>query len=59
MYDDKLLKKIRKKQKELVLLAQRHDSVVRGRVYKKSCELDDLIVQYMKTNRQLEIVFER
>jgi hypothetical protein len=52
------LKKIRKKQQELNLEASKKDNnLADGIVYKKSCELDKLIVNYMKTNQQMEIIF--
>lgn len=53
------LKKIRKKQKELNNTAiERYNNLTDSYVYKKSCELDKLIVNYMKSNpQQMEIIF--
>lgn len=52
------LKLIRKKQKELnVLAATNNNELQNKKVYKKSCELDKLIVEYMKKNQQMEIIF--
>lgn len=52
------LKKIRKKQKELNNVAfEKSNNLTDSYVYKKSCELDKLIVNYMKTNHQMEIIF--
>ncbi|WP_170270530.1 aspartyl-phosphate phosphatase Spo0E family protein [Heliorestis acidaminivorans] len=54
-----LLRRIQRKRKELERLARRKgtDSLTTGLVYRKSCELDSLIVQYMKENRQMELDF--
>jgi hypothetical protein len=52
------LKKIHKKQQELNLEASKKDNnLADSLVYKRSCELDKLIVSYMKTNQQMEIIF--
>lgn len=52
------LKQIRRKQKELNMLAANKQNELQNTiVYKKSCELDELIVEYMKHNHQLEIIF--
>lgn len=52
------LKQIRKKQNELNMLATDKDNQLQNkRVYRKSCELDKLIVEYMKNNKQMEIIF--
>lgn len=52
------LKQIRKKQKELNTLAKDNQNELQNKkVYKKSCELDKLIVEYMKDNKQMEIIF--
>ncbi|WP_162007861.1 aspartyl-phosphate phosphatase Spo0E family protein [Heliorestis convoluta] len=54
-----LLRRIQRKRKELERLAGRKgtDKLTTGLIYRKSCELDVLIVQYMKENRQLELDF--
>ncbi|MZP30956.1 Spo0E family sporulation regulatory protein-aspartic acid phosphatase [Heliobacterium undosum] len=54
-----LLRRIQRKRKELDRLARKFDSrnLTSGDVYRKSCELDRLIVEYMRTNRQLELDF--
>lgn len=54
-----LLRRIQRKRKELEQLARRNglSSLTSGLVYRKSCELDRLIVQYMRANRQLELDF--
>ncbi len=54
----KILRTIRKKQRELNRLVGTAGSLEVNRdLYRKSCELDRLIVEYMKHNQQLEILF--
>lgn len=52
------LAKIRQKQKELNNTAfKRNNNLTDSIVYKKSCELDKMIVNYMRNNKQMEIIF--
>lgn len=52
------LKAIQKTQKELNLLAASNDNeLLAPKIYRKSCQLDQLIVEYMKNNAQMELIF--
>ncbi|MDN5293905.1 MAG: hypothetical protein PWQ91_1078 [Eubacteriales bacterium] len=56
---DRALQEIRKKQRELArLVGKKGFSFLDETIYRKSCELDFLIVEYMRKNRQLQINFE-
>lgn len=58
MTNKNVLKKIREKQKELnQLVDMKNYELQDKKVYEKSCELDRLIVEYMKNYRQVEIIF--
>lgn len=53
------LRTIQRTQKELNRLAASSDNHLQAsQVYRKSCQLDRLIVEYMKTNSQMEIIFQ-
>ncbi|MBM7868069.1 Spo0E family sporulation regulatory protein-aspartic acid phosphatase [Heliobacterium gestii] len=54
-----LLRRIQRKRKELDRLARKFDcrNLTSGLLYRKSCELDRLIVEYMRVNRQMELDF--
>lgn len=54
-----LLRQIRRKRKELERLVSQNKggSLTSGKIYRKSCELDGLIVRYMRVNRQMELDF--
>ncbi|MBC9785659.1 MULTISPECIES: aspartyl-phosphate phosphatase Spo0E family protein [Heliobacterium] len=54
-----LLRRIHRKRKELDKLARRFDAktLTSGAIYRKSCELDRLIAEYMRSNRQMELDF--
>lgn len=55
-----LLRRINQKKKELDKIVRHNgqSQLTNGLVYKKSCELDKLIVQYMKLNHhQMELDF--
>lgn len=48
-----LLEEIRKKQRELVVLAQKKNNVLSDpEVYEISCVIDELIVELMKTGKE-------
>jgi len=50
-----LLEEIKKKQRELVVLAQKKNNVLNDpEVYEFSCVIDELIVELMKSSKEKE-----